>query len=73
MKDLHHPAFKPLWRRVALVAFCALWTLFEVVNGSYGWALAVAAITAYAGYGFFIAWNPDFDAPKADPKDSDDA
>lgn len=57
-KDLHHPFFVPLSRRVAVVALCAAWALFEFVAGSPGWGLAAAAVGAYAAYGFFLAWDP---------------
>ena len=57
-KDLHHPFFVPLRRRVVTVGICAGWALFELAAGSPGWALAAAAVGAYAGYGFFIAWDP---------------
>ena len=29
-KDQEHPFLRPLWRRVALVAFCAVWAIWEV-------------------------------------------
>ena len=57
-KDLHHPFFVPLWRRALMVGFCAAWAVFEFVAGSPGWGMGVAAIAAYAGYGFFVAWDP---------------
>ena len=60
MKDffnVQHPWFPPVWRRVALVVACFLWALFELVNGAPFWALVFAAIGAYLGYAFFIAWT----------------
>ncbi|RVD46526.1 DUF3329 domain-containing protein, partial [Mesorhizobium sp. M8A.F.Ca.ET.023.02.2.1] len=26
MKDYEHPFFRPLWRRVAVVAVCVIWS-----------------------------------------------
>lgn len=56
--DLDHPFFRPLWIRVAVVAACLGWAVFEIVAGSPGWALLFGAIGAYSGYRFFIAFNP---------------
>lgn len=57
-KDLHHPFFVPLGRRVAVVCICAAWALFEFAAGAPTWGLMVAALGGYAGFGFFVAWNP---------------
>lgn len=50
--------FRPLWLRVAIVAACAGWALFEYANGQTGWALMAAAAAAYGVWSFIIAWKP---------------
>jgi len=56
--DLHHPWFIPLWRRVLVTAFCAAWTLVELVSGGPFWVILFAALTVVCGYQFFIAFTP---------------
>lgn len=51
--------FIPLWRRVAVVGFTALWALFELSNNAPTWALCFAGIAAYLAYQFFVVFNPD--------------
>lgn len=53
--DFRHPFFRPLWRKIALVAVLAIWTLIEVFAGHPVWGLLVGGICAYAVYGFFLA------------------
>ena len=61
MTDRNHPFLRPLWRRVALVAFCVAWAGFEYFNGATGWAVLAAVMAAYGVWQFFIAWpkTPD--------------
>ncbi|MEM9975084.1 MAG: hypothetical protein AAF771_12965 [Pseudomonadota bacterium] len=56
--DVRSPFFRPLWRRLAIVAVCAVWLGFELLAGSLGWAAFVAAVTAFLAYEFFIAFDP---------------
>ena len=56
-RDAEHPFFRPLWRRVATVAFCAAWMLWELYNGEMFWTIIVAAITAYAAWTFLIDYG----------------
>ncbi len=53
-----HPFLRPLWRRIALVAFCGAWAVFEYVTGSPGWALAAGAMTAYGAWLYLINYKP---------------
>lgn len=56
--DLDHPWFRPLWRRV-LVARTALgWGVFELAQGSPGFALLFLALGAYAAWRLFVTFNP---------------
>ena len=60
--DLHNPFFKPLWIRLLLVAFCFGCGVFEVSNGTYGWAAIFAVIGALAIWQFFISPPEDWSA-----------
>jgi hypothetical protein len=55
--DLRHPWFRPLWRRIAVVAVCLGWAGFEVWGGSVFWAILFGAAGLYAAWCFFIAWQ----------------
>lgn len=59
--DLQVPFFRPLWRRVATAGLPLVWAAFELLTGSVGWALIFAAAGLYAGYQFFVAWDPEGD------------
>lgn len=56
--DVQSRFFIPLWRRVALVALCLLWALFEFSLGSPGWAIFFVAIGLYCAHQFFVAFDP---------------
>jgi hypothetical protein len=68
LADNNHPFFRPLWRRVAIVAFCALWSLFELVYvGDTTWAIMTGIVAAYAAWTFLISYQPTLDADPAAP------
>lgn len=50
--------FRPLWLRAAIVAVCAIWAVFEWVNGETGWAVMAGAVTLYGVWSFLIAYRP---------------
>lgn len=59
-----HPFYRPLWRRVAIVATVALWLAFELWQQNSGlWIALACGMLVYAVYTFLIAW------PKDEPKD----
>ncbi|WP_071672627.1 hypothetical protein [Nioella nitratireducens] len=58
MFDLDHPFFRPLWIRIAVVAVCGGWGLFELSNDATGWAFVFLGLGAYAAYGFFVTFDP---------------
>ncbi|HEV7256013.1 MAG TPA: DUF3329 domain-containing protein [Mesorhizobium sp.] len=66
-RDADHPFLRPLWRRVALVAFCAAWGLFELVSGSPGWALLFGGMAAYGAWLYLINYRPG-EAPPGDTR-----
>ena len=54
--------FRPLWRRIAVTAFLAVWCAWEWVwNQEPFWGVLVGAALAYSLYNFFYAF------PKEDP------
>jgi hypothetical protein len=58
MANEDHPFLRPLWRRIALVAFCVAWAIFEVVYGQSFWAMIATAMAAYGAWIFLIAYKP---------------
>lgn len=57
MNDRDWPFLRPLWRRIVLVAFCALWAVLEWWNGAIGWAALAAAAAAYGAWTFLIDYE----------------
>ena len=57
-KDYEHPFFRPLWRRIAVVAVCLAWAGFEFWNGSNGWGMAALGFAAYGVWQFFYLYSP---------------
>jgi hypothetical protein len=68
--------FKPLWRRVAVVVFLALWLAWEAIwTKETLWIVLVGAALAYALYNFFYAFpkeTPNDAVPPAGPVESED-
>ena len=58
MKDHEHPFFRPLWRRIAVVALCVAWSIFEFSTGASMWGTIAAAFAAYAIWQFFYLYKP---------------
>ncbi|MCG6904073.1 MAG: hypothetical protein LJE68_15470 [Rhodobacter sp.] len=56
--DVQSPMFKPLWLRVLIVGFCAVWTVFELVGSNVFWAILFGAATVFLGYQFFVVFDP---------------
>jgi len=52
--DLEHPFFKPVWVRIAVVAVCVLWGLFELSQGNGLWAVVFIGMGAICGYRFSV-------------------
>lgn len=58
-RDMNHPWFKPLWRRILVVAICFAVALWDLSNGEFVWALIFGGMGGYGIYIFFIAWDDD--------------
>jgi len=56
--DVQLPLFRPLWRRIALVALCFGWAALEYRLGNQGWSLFFLLIGSYLTHQFFIAFDP---------------
>jgi hypothetical protein len=66
---LRHPFFIPLWRRIATVAACLGWAVFEFVSGNPGWGLMFGAFGCLAAWGLFVNFDPDAIRARADAED----
>ena len=61
MFDLDDPFFRPLWLRLAVCVVTLGWGVVELVTGSPGFAMLFLALGAYAGWRFFVTFNPKDD------------
>ncbi len=61
--DVQHPFFKPLWRRVAVVALCLGWAVFEFSTGAVFWGVLFGGVGLFCAYEFFANFKPDGDPP----------
>ncbi|MFD2238715.1 DUF3329 domain-containing protein [Aureimonas populi] len=59
--DSSHPFFRPLWRRVLVVAFCLAWSAIEWYNDQTFWGVLTLLIAAYGVWALFL----NFDAGPA--------
>ena len=66
MKDYEHPFFRPLWRRIAVVAVCVVWALIEYLHKNSGWATIAGGLAVYGAYQFFYLYKPREDVPAGD-------
>jgi hypothetical protein len=56
--DPNHPAYRPLWGRILIVAVCFGWAAVELVTGDPFWAVLSGGAGAYAAYVLFWTFNP---------------
>lgn len=59
--DTKHPFYRPLWVRLLIVGFCALWTGVEFYNHEPFWGTVVGGIAVYAAYALLITFKPSVD------------
>ncbi len=69
---VEHPWFDPLWRRIVLVAVCALWTGVELAFENTTWFYIMTAITAYAAWSYLYAYKGPDDPSRETRSQSDD-
>ena len=67
--DPDHPFYRPLWIRLLIVLFCAVWTVVEFVGEQTLWGMIFLAITAYASAALLIFYSP---SEKGEPKAGDE-
>ena len=56
--DLQANFFLPVWRRVAVVLACSIWTSLEIIGDNVEWALFASVITLYCFFQFFFLFAP---------------
>lgn len=71
MNDAQHPFFRPRWRRIAIVAFCAAWSILEFVSGSALWGTIAAGMTVYGAWLFLIRYTPPAEPTATPPPPSE--
>ena len=65
LADQNHPFYKPLWRRLLLVALIGAWAAYEIGVVRDGmWMVLTGGLLAYALWNFIITWPKD-DKPAA--------
>lgn len=70
MKDYEHPFFRPLWRRIVVVAVCLVWSVIEFASGTPFWGVIALGFAGYAVWQFFYLYKPVDEAePPAEPKE----
>ena len=58
MFDNAHPWFRPLYRRVLIVAACFLWLVLETIGEQPFWQIIAFAVLAYAVWSFLYKYKP---------------
>jgi hypothetical protein len=59
--DTKHPFYRPLWVRVLIVSFCALWCGVEFYNHEPFWGTVVGGIAVYSAYVLLLGFKPSVD------------
>ena len=70
LKDNDVSWFRPLWRRIAVTVFLALWCAWELLwTHDQFWAFLVGAALAYSLYNFFYAFPKEdlYNANQSEP------
>lgn len=63
--DTDHPFYRPLWRRLLLVAVCAAWTAVEFYNNEQAWGTIFLVVTAYVFANLILFFKPSTAAEKS--------
>ncbi|RVI95681.1 hypothetical protein CN186_08770 [Sinorhizobium medicae] len=56
--DPDHPFYRPLWIRLLIIVFCAVWTAVEFYGGKTMWGTIFLVVTAYAGATLLVFYRP---------------
>lgn len=56
--DAGHPFYRPLWRRIAIVAVCIGWGLIEFWSGAAIWGTLFIAVGIYCAWALLWAYDP---------------
>ena len=57
--ELQIDFFRPVWRRVVLVAICLGWAVFEFMTAAPFWGIIFGALGVYALWQLFLCRWPD--------------
>jgi hypothetical protein len=57
--DVDHPFFLPRWRRIAIVALCTAWAVFEWTLQSHFWAVLTTALAVYTAWALLLTFDPE--------------
>jgi hypothetical protein len=71
--DLQVDFFLPVWRRIAVVAVCAVWSVFEFIALAPFWGVVFGAIGIYAVWQFFFDGWPHNTTPVVPPEANSNA
>lgn len=63
--DPNHSFYRPLWRRVLIVAFCAAWAGVETWGNQPFWAILSGAAALYSAYVLLLTFDPKDPEPAA--------
>ncbi|MBB3309379.1 hypothetical protein FHT78_001108 [Rhizobium sp. BK196] len=61
--DPNHPTYRHLWVRIAIVAVCLGWAIFEFIGGDPFWGVLAGAVGVYSFY--MLIWTFDPKPPEA--------
>lgn len=59
--DVQLAFFRPLWRRIAVVAVSLGWAAVEFASGAAFWGVLFGAVGLYCAHQFFVAFDPPDD------------
>lgn len=70
--DPNHPAYRPLWARILIVAVCFGWALVEIISGDPFWAVLAGGAGVYAAYMLFWSYKPQSETEPAPSSEAEE-